>query len=157
MSQIAAPSGDSLLDRWIVDPGSNVHICNSTYFNWVKRTNAKPANVNFAGTATQQVVACKEVIVKVNQDSVRKDILLTQVAYVSGFLANLFALGRCHKSNIHFDSGRNILYKDRISSVIANLAYSHGHWLLDAKETGCWTLRRLTASLVTSFSVWPLD
>jgi hypothetical protein len=33
MSQITAPRGDSLLDRWIVDSGSNVHICNSTYFN----------------------------------------------------------------------------------------------------------------------------
>jgi hypothetical protein len=33
MSQITAPRGDSLLDRWIVDPGSNIHICNLTYFN----------------------------------------------------------------------------------------------------------------------------
>jgi hypothetical protein len=32
MAQITAPAGDTLLDRWIVDPSSNVHICNSTYF-----------------------------------------------------------------------------------------------------------------------------
>jgi hypothetical protein len=74
------------------------------------------------------------VIVKVNRGSVGKDILLTRVAYVPGFLTNLFALGRCRKSNIHFDSGRNLLYKDKISNIVANLAYSHGHWLLDADE-----------------------
>jgi hypothetical protein len=74
------------------------------------------------------------VIVNVNKGSVRKDILLTQVAYVPGFLTNLFALRRCRRSGIHFDSGRNILYKDNISSIIANLAYSHSHWLLNAEE-----------------------
>jgi hypothetical protein len=28
-----------------------VHICNLTYFNWVKTSDAKPTNVIFAGTA----------------------------------------------------------------------------------------------------------
>jgi hypothetical protein len=134
MAQIAAPRGNSLLDRWIVDLGSNVHICNSTYFNWVKTAEAKPTDVIFAGTASHQVVAWGEVIVKVNRGSVRKDILLTQVAYVPGFLTNLFALGCCCKSKIQFDSGRNILYKDKISNLIAHLAYSHGHWLLDTDK-----------------------
>lgn len=51
MAQITAPAGDTLLDRWIVDPGSNVHICNLTYFNWVKTLEAKPTDIIFAGTA----------------------------------------------------------------------------------------------------------
>jgi hypothetical protein len=74
------------------------------------------------------------VIVNVTQGSVRKDILLTHVAYVPRFLTNLFALGRCRSSGIHFDSGRDVLYKDKISNVVANLTYNHGHWLLDAEE-----------------------
>jgi hypothetical protein len=77
MAQITAPSGDTLLDRWIVDPGSNVHICNSTYFNWVKTADAKPTDVIFAGTAAHQVAAWGEVIINVNCSNVRKDILLT--------------------------------------------------------------------------------
>jgi hypothetical protein len=117
-----------------VDPGFNIHICNLTYFNWVRTADAIPTDVIFAGTASHQVVAWGEVIFKVNQGSVRKDILLTRVAYVPSFLTNLFALRRCRKSNIHYSSGRNILYKDKISNVIANLAYSHGHWLLDTEE-----------------------
>jgi hypothetical protein len=109
---------------------------------------AEPTDVIFAGTTAHQVIAWGEVIVKVNRGSVRKDILLTRVAYVPSFLTNLFALGRCRKSNIHFDSGRNILYKDRVSNVIAKLDYSHGHWLLDAEEADrppCYKLLSMTA------------
>jgi hypothetical protein len=128
MAQIATPTGNTLLDRWIVDPGSNVHICNSTYFNWVKTADASTTDIIYAGTAAHQVAAWGEVIVNVNRGrNLRKDILLTHVAYVPGFLTNLFALGRCRPSGIHFDSGRNILYKEKISSVVANLAYRHGH------------------------------
>jgi hypothetical protein len=74
------------------------------------------------------------VIVNVNRGKQKKDLLLTHVAYVPGFLTNLFALRRCRRSGIHFNLGRNILYKERISNIVANLDYSHGHWLLDAKE-----------------------
>jgi hypothetical protein len=104
--------------------------------------------VIFAGTAAHQVVAVEEVKVKVNQGSVRKDILLTQVAYVPGFLTNLFALRRCRKFNIHFDSGRNILYKNKISDIIVNLTYSHGHWLLDTEEADRPPLHKLLSMAV---------
>jgi hypothetical protein len=134
MAQITTPKGDTLLDRWIVDPGSNVHICNSTYFNWHKTSDARSTNVIFAGATGYQVAAWGEVIISVNRGKEKKDLLLTHVAYVPGFLTNLFALGRCRHLGIHFDLERNILYKERISSVVASLAYSQGHWLLDAKE-----------------------
>jgi hypothetical protein len=134
MAQITTPKGDTLLDRWIVDPGSNVHICNSTYFNWSKTSDARSTDVIFAGATGYQVAAWGEVIISVNRGKQKRDILLTHVAYVPGFLTNLFALGCCRRSSIHFDSGRNILYKERISNVVANLVYSQGHWLLDAKE-----------------------
>ena len=67
MVQITAPKGDGLLDRWIVDPGSNVHICNSTYFNWVKTSDATSTDVIFAGTSAHQITAWGEVMVKVDQ------------------------------------------------------------------------------------------
>jgi hypothetical protein len=137
MAQVTAPKSDTLLDRWIVDSGSDVHICNSTYFNWVKTSNAKPTDVIFAGATAHQVAAWGEVIISANRGHERKDILLLHVAYVPGFLTNLFALGRCRDSGIHFDSERNIIYKNKISNIVANLAYSHDHWLLNAKEADC--------------------
>ena len=135
MAQTTAPKGDALLDRWIVDPGSNVHVCNSNYFNWVKTSDAKPTDIVFAGTTAHQIAAWGEVIVRTDRSGVKKDLLLTRVAYVPGFLTNLFALGRCRRSGIHFDSGRNILYKDTASKVIADLTYRHGHWLLDTEKS----------------------
>ncbi|KAG9383204.1 hypothetical protein A1F94_007125 [Pyrenophora tritici-repentis] len=57
LAQITTPKGDTLLDRWIVDPGSNVHICNSTYFNWRTTSNAKSTDVIFAGATSYQVAA----------------------------------------------------------------------------------------------------
>jgi hypothetical protein len=93
MAQITTPKGDTLLDRWIVDSGSNVHICNSTYFNWHKTSDARSTDVIFAGATCHQVAAWGEVIISVNQGKQKKDLLLTHVAY------------------------------------------SQGHWLLDAKET----------------------
>ncbi|PZD23021.1 hypothetical protein A1F97_11284, partial [Pyrenophora tritici-repentis] len=60
LAQITTPKGDTLLDRWIVDPGSNVHICNSTYFNWRTTSNAKSTDVIFAGATSYQVAAWGE-------------------------------------------------------------------------------------------------
>ncbi|KAF2818585.1 hypothetical protein CC86DRAFT_375651 [Ophiobolus disseminans] len=88
-SAVAALTSNTLIDRWIVNPRSNV-----------KTADAKPANV-------------RKVIVNVKRSSVRKDILLTHVVYVLGFLTNLFALRRCRRLGIYFNLGRNILYKDK--------------------------------------------
>jgi hypothetical protein len=93
------------------------------------------------------------VIISVNQENQKKDILLTHVAYVLGFSTNLFVLGRCQRSGIHFDSGYNILYKEKISNVIANLAYSHGHWLLDAKKADCPPQHKLLSMGVSCWAI----
>jgi hypothetical protein len=90
------------------------------------------------------------VIISINRGKQKKDLLLTHVAYVPGFLTNLSALGRCQRLGIHFDSGRNILYKERISSVVASLAYSQGHWLLDAMEADCPPRHELLSMAVRS-------
>jgi hypothetical protein len=66
MAQIATLKGNTLLDRWIVDPGSNVYICNTTYFNWRKTSDARATDVIFAGATSYQVAAWGEVIVSVN-------------------------------------------------------------------------------------------
>jgi hypothetical protein len=66
MAQITTLKGDTLLDRWIVDPSSNVHICNLIYFNWRKTSDARSTDVIFAGATSYQVAAWGEVIISVN-------------------------------------------------------------------------------------------
>jgi hypothetical protein len=41
-----------------------------------------------------------------------RSLRLTHVAYVQGFITSLIGLARCTKLGIHFDSGRDLLYKD---------------------------------------------
>ncbi|PZD22086.1 hypothetical protein A1F96_11478, partial [Pyrenophora tritici-repentis] len=61
-------------------------------------------------------------------------IKLTHVALVEGFFANVLGLSRCRPLGIHFDSGRDLLYQNNPSNVVAMLEYSNGHWLIDAEE-----------------------
>jgi hypothetical protein len=58
---------------------------------------------------------------------------LTYVAYVRGFITSLIGLAYCRKLGIHFNLGRDLLYKDDLGSVLAYLEHNRGHWLVDAK------------------------
>jgi hypothetical protein len=71
---------------------------------------------------------------------------LTYVAYVQGFVTSLIGLARCRKLDIHFDSGRDILYKGDSETVLAYLEHDGGHWLVDADVS-----RRLEPFMLSSF------
>jgi len=71
---------------------------------------------------------------------------LTYVAYVEGFITSLIGLARCRKLSIHFDSGRDLLYKDDLGNVLAYLEHDGGHWLVDVEA-----LRQPKLVLLSSF------
>jgi hypothetical protein len=75
-----------------------------------------------------------------------RSLRLTHVAYVEGFITSLIGLARCRKLGIHFDSGRDLLYKDDPGSVLAYLEHDGGHWLVDTEVS-----RRLKPVLLLSF------
>jgi hypothetical protein len=52
---------------------------------------------------------------------------LSYVAYVQGFVTSLIGLARCRKPDIHFDLGRDILYKGDPGTVLAYLEHDRGH------------------------------
>jgi hypothetical protein len=52
---------------------------------------------------------------------------LTHVAYVQGFITSLISLARCWKMDIHFDSGRDLLYKGDPGTILAYLEHDGGH------------------------------
>jgi hypothetical protein len=60
---------------------------------------------------------------------------LTHVAYVKGFLTSILGLARCCTELIHFNSGRDVLYMHQPTNVIAQLEYTGGHWLINAKPS----------------------
>jgi hypothetical protein len=56
-----------------------------------------------------------------------RPLVLTYVAYVLGFITSLIGLARCCKIGIHFDLGRDLLYKGNPETILAYLDYDGGH------------------------------
>jgi hypothetical protein len=86
----------------------------------------------------------------VNSPSGVSSIMITHVALVEGFLISLVALTRCRTVNIHFDSGRDLLYHSQPSNPLVNLEYRGGHWLMDA-DASCRPKPYDLASFATSY------
>ncbi|KAI1524498.1 hypothetical protein PtrSN001C_011016 [Pyrenophora tritici-repentis] len=91
-------------------------------------------NVIYAGGQVVQIAEWGTVVLNVRTPSGKAPIKLTHVALVEGFFANVLGLSRCRPLGIHFDSGRDLLYQNNPSNVVAMLEYSNGHWLIDAEE-----------------------
>ena len=79
-----------------------------------------------------------------------RSLTLTHVAYVPGFITSLISLARCRKMNIHFDSGRDLLYKGDPGTTLAYLEHDGGHWLIDA-DTSCRPKPRSLSSFTTTY------
>lgn len=123
-----------IINRWILDPGSNIHVCNSTQFGWVETRKALPQDVIFAGESAATIQAWGDVTLNVNMPHGLGQIKLTNVALVEGFFTNVVSLSRCRTVGIQFDSGRDVVYQHHPSNVICSLQHKNGHWLIDAEE-----------------------
>jgi hypothetical protein len=128
-----------LQHSWIMDPGADVHVCNDpTEFQWKKP--ASPDDYLFAGTVRVSIQAWGEVTIPVSTPKGPSKTTLKNVALIPSFFTNLVSLSRLTSSNIHFDSGKNVLYKaigDSLSQRedVVNLTKLNGHWLLLHRPT----------------------
>jgi len=123
-----------LINRWILDPGSNTHVANSRSFGWRTTAQAQPGECVYAGGQVLQIEEWGEVELHVNTPTGRQPFKLTYVAYIPGFFTNVLGLSRCRSLDIHFDSGKNCLYQQAPSNPVCYLEYKDGHWLIDADE-----------------------
>jgi hypothetical protein len=123
------------INRWIMDPGSNIHVINnSESWNWTHTRDSTASETLLAGSQSIQISAWGTVVIPIKTPRGIRDIQLTSVALVKGFFANILSLSRCMDMKIHFDSGRNLLYQSTPQNVIALLEYQSGHWLIDADD-----------------------
>jgi hypothetical protein len=135
-------------DRWIVDPGSNTHIINSeSWIRWEREY--EEVNNRTVGAGREQVAieAWGSITLIVDTPSGKKPIKLTHVAYVPGFLTSVFGVARCRAVGIHFDSGRDALYKGSYRNIVVNLEYQRGHWYIDSDAS-----RRPSKLQISSFA-----
>jgi hypothetical protein len=150
-----------LSNRWILDPGSNTHVINTdTWIGWKREYEAKDTEYVGAGTGSVKVKAwgSMTLMIRTPHDSMM-EIQMTHVALVPGFITSVIGLGRCRAVDIHFDSGRDVLYHKDHGNVLARLEYSNGHWLADAdasRRPGI-TLSSLATSYRKSYEPKPIQ
>ena len=142
---------NELADRWILDPGSNTHVINSeAWSGWIREREASANETIGAGTGRIRITAWGRVAVMANTPRGVEGLVLTHVALVEGFITSVIGLARCRAIGVHFDSGRDRLYRVSPQTVVANLEYNGGHWLVDADPTKR-PLRSQLRSLGTSY------
>jgi hypothetical protein len=99
-----------LINRWILDPGSNSHVANSRLFGWRTTAQAQPGECVYAEGQVLQIEEWGEVELHVNTLTGQQPFNLTYVAYILGFFTNVLGLLRCRSLDMHFDLGKNCLY-----------------------------------------------
>jgi hypothetical protein len=85
-----------------------------------------------AGCNSHRVEAWGEVTLDVRRGNETASITFKKVAYIPGFVANIFSLSCCKK--IHFNSKTNRLFKEDESQVFSDLERVGGHWFLNAQD-----------------------
>jgi hypothetical protein len=142
---------DKLSNRWILGPGSNTHVINSeNWTGWTREYDASATDFVGAGTGCIQITAWGRMRLMANTPSGMQSLTLTHVVYVEGFVTSLIGLTRCREMGIHFDSGRDLLYKDKPGAVLAYLEHDGGHWLVDT-DVSCRPTPRLLSSFGTTY------
>lgn len=122
---------ESLRDRWILDPGSDIHVINSEQWPTWRRQRLGGGERIRTGKSLVEITAWGSVTIRANTPQGLREIELTEVAFVDGFVTNLIGLARCRQQGVHFDSGRDLLYR-KSGEVLAYLKFDGGHWLVDA-------------------------
>ena len=143
----------NLLDRFILDPGSNIHVVNSTqWVGWVEDPTQDVTKTTIsAGCTTYQADAIGTLEIEAQSPSGPQLLRLKGVIYVKGFLTSLMGLARCRTQRLHFDSGRDCLYLDSDPlTPFVNLEYTGGHWLIDSAPE-----RRPTLQSYQTFAARP--
>lgn len=119
-----------LLHSWLLSSATNIHVCNNaTEFVW--KAPAAPDDVVFAGASEVRIEAWGEVEIPLTTTDGNKFTTLKRVALIPSFFTSLVSLGRLYLSNVHFDSGKSILYRGgNPPEHIANLSEVGGQWFL---------------------------
>jgi hypothetical protein len=130
----ASQQPPTLLTRWILDSGSNLHVCNHCNSTWQKLADANVHDEILAGGQRISIKEWGEVEITINKPLGTSLIRLTWVAYIPSFFTSLVSLSRCRTMRIEFDSGRDCLYQNTPKNVVCKLNSQGGHWLMDSDK-----------------------
>jgi hypothetical protein len=84
-------SNPPYINRWIMDPGSNIHIINSKSWRWTHTRYSTSDELLYAGSQSVSISEWGNVIIPIRTPSGIQDIQLSHVALVEGLLPTSLA------------------------------------------------------------------
>jgi len=122
-----------LQNTWILDPGADTHVCNNKEDFTFSYPAAKDDYL-IAGGNFEKIQAYGTVTITVNTPTRKSKLKLSHVALAPTFFTNIVALSRATENDIHFDSGRNVLYRLATGKTVCYVKRLGGHWALMHRE-----------------------
>ena len=135
-----------LQNTWILDPGADTHVYNNQE-DFIFLYPAAEDDYLIAGGNFEKIQAYRTVTITVDTPTGKSKMKLSHVALVPTMFTNIVALSRATDNDIHFDSGRNLLYRLATGETVCYARRLGGYWALMHREP---TLDSTTQSTFSS-------
>jgi hypothetical protein len=120
-----------LAERWTLDGGSDVHVCNSASRNHFQVTRkAHPNDTLNAGKTTYQIEAWGTTLLNVETLNGDSQIRLLNVALCPGYMTNLVSMGILNAKGAHWSSERPDRLYETTGKTVCNLEKIGLHWVI---------------------------
>jgi len=122
-----------LQNTWILNPSTDTHVCNNEE-DFTFLYPAAEDDYLITGGNFVKIQAYGIVTITINTPTGKSKIKLSHIALTPTFFTNIVALLRATDNDIHFDSGRNVLYRLITSETVCYTKRLGGHWALMHRE-----------------------
>lgn len=127
-------SNYSIRSSWILDNGSNNHVCNSTMQSRFVRQWDGGGDYLTVGTQRLPIECYGTIGITVQTPTGPKNLTLLNVAYVADFMTNLVSQDLLYVKGLYFDNWK--LHLHREGTTIATVNRHNGHYLLEDNVNG---------------------
>ncbi|KAI1001312.1 hypothetical protein K3495_g6889 [Podosphaera aphanis] len=129
---IITDSQDILKNSWILDGGSDIHICNNST-KWQFQETKKPQKGEFihAGNTTIPIESYGTVKVMVDTPNGKRHITLYNISLAHGFLTNIVSMQLLNTSGFNWNSRNPTRLECEDYSIACNLYQEGGHILFN--------------------------
>ncbi|KAI6251348.1 hypothetical protein HI914_00521, partial [Erysiphe necator] len=124
-----------LYEHWVLDGGSDIHICNKSILKIFSKTSESTSNHKVvAGSAEYQVEAWGTCKVEVYTPQGKGYILLKRTAYIPNFMTSLVSLSKLVAGGIHWSSRTPNRLENTDGSMFCQLFKSGEHIIFERQE-----------------------
>ena len=121
-----------LQNSWILDSGSDVHVCNELVTGFTPTRAATDQDKLYTGKTVYDIEKFGSIDICVRTPQGMQKMTLLDTAYVPGFLTNLVSLSRLVKKGVHWNTEKAHLHKD--GKTLCYIRPFDGHWILNDED-----------------------